>query len=81
MAAKKKKSGSEPTFVPVKELSYEEAMAELESINEQIESGDVALEMALSLRKRGQELIAYCTSILDAAAQEIDKANMDDDAS
>lgn len=41
-------------------VSFEEAMQELEEIVEQLEEGDVPLEEAISIYKKGMELSKLC---------------------
>jgi exodeoxyribonuclease VII small subunit len=41
-------------------LSFEEAMQQLEDIVEQLEEGDVPLEEAISIYKKGMELSKLC---------------------
>ena len=50
-----------------REPTFEEARAELERIVAQLESGQVALEEALALWRRGEELLRICVAKLDAA--------------
>lgn len=60
-----------------RELSFEEAYAQLEDIAAQLESGDLALDDAVALYERGQVLARLCGSLLDAAElriQQIDDA-------
>jgi exodeoxyribonuclease VII small subunit len=52
---------------PADQLSYEEAFEELESIVEQLQTADLALEKALSLFERGQALSARCNELLEEA--------------
>lgn len=52
---------------PIEELTYEEALAELESIVAALEANQLALEESLALFERGQALSAYCTGQLDRA--------------
>lgn len=58
---------------PVAELTYEEAVAELESIVEALESEQNPLEEAMKLFERGQELIKKCGASLEAAQLKIQK--------
>ncbi len=48
-------------------LSFEQALAELEQIVGQLEAGQVALDEALALYARGQQLSAHCGRLLDQA--------------
>jgi exodeoxyribonuclease VII small subunit len=66
-------SSPEPlqTFTPVDLLSFEQAQAELESIVAALESGDHALDVALSLYERGQALSRRCVTLLDQAELKV----------
>ena len=57
-------SSSEP-------LHYESAMAELESIVSQLESGQLQLEQSLAAYQRGAELLKQCQQSLADAEQKI----------
>lgn len=56
---------------PVKSLSYEEAMEELESIVASLEEGNRKLEDAMALFERGQALMKRCAELLEAAALKV----------
>ena len=45
---------------PVSELSFEQAMAELEKVVGQLERGDVALDDSIALYERGALLKKHC---------------------
>jgi exodeoxyribonuclease VII small subunit len=53
--------------------SFEEAQRELELIVDRLERGDVALDEAISLWQRGEELYRYCAARLDGAQGEIEE--------
>ncbi len=55
------------------ELTWEQAMAELEAINEKIEQGEIGLEESLNEYRRGVALTKRCHAILDTAEQELKK--------
>jgi exodeoxyribonuclease VII small subunit len=55
------------------DLTYEQAIAELESINDRIERGEIGLEESLVEYRRGVSLAKRCHSILDTAEQELKK--------
>ncbi|HVP73621.1 MAG TPA: exodeoxyribonuclease VII small subunit [Phycisphaerales bacterium] len=55
------------------EMTWEQAMAELESINEKIERGEIGLEESLHEYRRGVALAKRCQAILDTAEQELKK--------
>jgi len=52
-------------------LSYEEAFAELEKIVNELETGDIPLEEALSLFERGQQLSRHCAEVLAKAELKV----------
>jgi exodeoxyribonuclease VII small subunit len=56
---------------PVESLSYEEAMAELESIVNSLEEGNQKLEEAMALFERGQSLMKRCAELLEAAELKV----------
>ena len=51
--------------------NFEQALAELETIVSQMESGQLPLEESLSAYKRGAELLQYCQKTLTEAEQQI----------
>ena len=61
----------------VEELSFEQALAELEHLVEQIESGEVGLEQALAQYERGAALIHRCRTVLTAAERKIAELTAD----
>lgn len=48
------------------EMSFEQALAELETVVQQLESGALALEETVTLYERGRQLAQLCQSLLDA---------------
>ncbi len=56
---------------PVDELSYEEALQELQSIVETLERGDQPLEEAVRLFERGQQLLSHCSRLLNQARLKV----------
>lgn len=50
---------------------YESALAELEAIVAEMESGQLPLEGSLAAYKRGAELLQYCRQQLSAAEQQV----------
>lgn len=57
---------------PDETMTYEEAVAQLESILEKIESGEIGLEASIQEYERGVGLIKRCRAILDQAEQRIE---------
>lgn len=51
--------------------TFEEAILSLETIVQQLESGDVPLETAISLFQQGMELSAVCNSKLATVEKKI----------
>ncbi len=47
------------------EMSFEQALAELETVVQQLESGALALEDTVALYERGRKLAQYCQALLD----------------
>ena len=56
---------------PVDELSYEEALAELEKIVALLENEQSQLEEAIRLFERGRALAARCGVLLEAAELKV----------
>jgi exodeoxyribonuclease VII small subunit len=52
-------------------ISFESAIAELEAIVIQMESGNLHLEQSLSAYKRGSELITSCQDMLHDVEQQV----------
>lgn len=50
---------------------YESALAELEAIVSEMESGQLPLEASLAAYKRGAELLQYCRQQLADAEQQV----------
>ena len=65
------KSSSKKTEKSVEELSYEEALAELEGIVSTLEGEQSQLKEAIKLFERGQALAARCGVLLEAAELKV----------
>lgn len=52
-------------------LRFEDAMDRLETLIEQIESGEVGLEDAIAKYEQGTALVKRCRTVLDRAEQRI----------
>lgn len=65
------KSSSKKTERAVEELTYEEALAELEQIVAVLEGEQNQLEEAIKLFERGQALAARCGVLLEAAELKV----------
>jgi len=66
-----------PDGPDVKELSFEQAMQELEQIVERLERGDVELEESISIYERGEALKARCDALLKQAEAKVEKITVD----
>ncbi len=60
------------------ELSYEDAMAELETIVTALEGGNQKLEESMALFERGQSLMKHCAKLLEAAELKVRKLTGDE---
>ena len=59
-------------------LTYEVAAEELEDIIRRIDGGDVGLDDAMALHRRGQALVGRCRGLLEAAEEELRKLSEGD---
>jgi exodeoxyribonuclease VII small subunit len=65
------KSSSKKTEKNVEDLSYEEALAELDQVVSALENEQSQLEDAIRLFERGQALAARCGVLLEAAELKV----------
>ena len=66
-------ASAKKTEKSVEELSYEEALTELEGIVESLEDGQNPLEESLNLFERGQDLVTHCGALLESAQLKVQK--------
>ena len=60
---------------------FEKSLAELESLVEQLESGELSLDDSLRQFKRGVELTRHCQGVLTQAQQTVEKLlDIEDDS-
>jgi exodeoxyribonuclease VII small subunit len=66
---------SEATTLPadIAEMSFEDALAELEGIVRRLESGQVKLDEAIQSYERGAQLKRHCEKKLNEAQQRVDR--------
>jgi exodeoxyribonuclease VII small subunit len=64
---------AEIKFKPLEELSYEQALQELEELVQTLETGDNDLQKTLLYFERGQTLASYCLSLLDEAEIKVEE--------
>ncbi len=67
------KASAKKSEKPVEELSYEEALAELEGIVESLEGEQNPLEESMKLFERGQALVTHCGALLESAQLKVQK--------
>ena len=67
------------TETPVAEMSFEDAMRELEAVVSQLESGEVPLEESIKLYERGAALKAHCQKKLAEAEEKVAQITLDGD--
>lgn len=52
-------------------LAFEDAISELESLVQRMESGSLSLEDSLAAYRRGAELVGHCRASLAAVQQQV----------
>ena len=57
----------------IKNLTFEEALSELEEIDEKLEQGDIDLEDSIDIYERGTLLKNHCEKKLESAKMKVDK--------
>ena len=57
----------------MEDMSFEDAIQELETIIDKLESGEVPLDETISLYDRGSELKKYCEQKLQTAEEKIQR--------
>lgn len=62
---------------PISEMSFEDAMRELEQVVGKLERGDVALEDSIALYERGAELKKRCEAKLKDAEEKVAAITLD----
>ena len=63
---------------PLDQLTYEQALAELEEIVATLEAEERPLDTALALFERGQALARYCAGLLDQAELKVKQISGED---
>jgi exodeoxyribonuclease VII small subunit len=58
-------------------LPFEKALAELETIVQRLEKGDVALEESIQIYERGEALKRRCETLLREAEARVEKITRD----
>ncbi|GLQ24853.1 exodeoxyribonuclease 7 small subunit [Algimonas ampicilliniresistens] len=65
----------------IKDMSFEDALAELEAIVRQLEAGDAPLEESITIYQRGAKLKAHCEGKLKSAQLKVEKIVLAPDGS
>jgi exodeoxyribonuclease VII small subunit len=68
--AKQNANNNQPS---IDELSYEQALAELEIIVASLEANQLSLDETMALYERGQALTKHCIELLDKAELRVKK--------
>jgi exodeoxyribonuclease VII small subunit len=63
----------------IKDMSFEQALKELEQIVGRLERGDVELEQSIIIYERGEALREHCDRLLQRAEAKVDKITLDED--
>ncbi|QDY70035.1 exodeoxyribonuclease VII small subunit [Qingshengfaniella alkalisoli] len=66
------------TDTPIEQMTFEQAMKELETVVGQLESGDVELDKSIALYERGAKLKAHCEAKLKAAEEKVAAITLDE---
>ena len=65
--------------IPVAEMAFEQAMAELEQVVGRLERGDVARDESITLYERGAALEKRCEAKLKEAEEKVAAITLDSD--
>ncbi len=65
------------TDTPVDQMTFEQAMKELEAVVGQLERGDVALDQSIALYERGAALKKRCEDELKRAEEKVAEITLD----
>ncbi|WP_425093847.1 exodeoxyribonuclease VII small subunit [Tropicimonas sp. S265A] len=65
------------TETAVEEMSFEEAMGELEQVVRKLEMGEVPLDQSIKLYERGAALKARCEAKLKEAEEKVAQITLD----
>ena len=76
-AAAGAKVGAAAAARPGAELTFEEALAELEAIVQKLERGQLDLESSIAAYERGTELRRHCAAKLKEAELRVEKLSFD----
>ena len=60
----------------LKDMSFEQALKELETIVDRLEKGDVELEASILIYERGEALKRHCEALLRKAEAKVEKITL-----
>jgi exodeoxyribonuclease VII small subunit len=66
----------ETEHTDIKDMSFEQALKELEAIVNRLEKGDVELEASIQIYERGEALKAHCDVLLRKAEAKVEKISL-----
>ena len=66
-----------PKNADIKEMAFERALKELETIVGRLERGDVELEESIVIYERGEALKEHCDRLLKQAEARVEKLTFD----
>ena len=70
---------TEPDDTAIAQMTFESALAELESIVERLEGGKVDLEESITIYERGEKRKDHCEQLLKKAEARIEKITLKGD--
>ncbi|MGD9786188.1 MAG: exodeoxyribonuclease VII small subunit [Hyphomicrobiaceae bacterium] len=73
--------GKTPDHADIRQMTFEKALKELESIVSRLERGDVELEESIAIYERGEALKAHCDRLLKQAEAKVEKLTFNADGS
>jgi exodeoxyribonuclease VII small subunit len=63
-------------FADIKDMTFERALKELETIVGRLERGDVELEESIAIYERGEALRDHCDRLLKQAEAKVEKITL-----
>ena len=69
----------ESTEDDIGNMSFEQALAALERIVDDLEKGDVPLDQSIRIYERGEALKKHCDALLKAAEDKVEKIRLSRD--
>ncbi len=60
----------------IQDLTFEQALAELEQIVKTLESGNIELDKSIAQYERGEKLKQFCSDKLQEAEQRVEKITL-----